>query len=115
MSKLPTIIALLALLVILTAANFRYTNSITLPLFADTIIWSDARYVALYGPTTTLVVDLQQSHERFRNTVNVSESNVTISGRFRARGRSAARDIAPKCSLKGNSSIKLKRGHYVSG
>lgn len=55
-------IILLGIIVLTTSSSFSYNKSVTVPVSTDKIVWSDERYVELYGQTISVVMDFQQGH-----------------------------------------------------
>lgn len=78
---------LLLQLFLLYRSELVYQGTRKLNLGSNNIVWSDWRYVELYGDRYSFVVDLESSFDRFRNIANTTEANVTLKNAFRARGR----------------------------
>ena len=86
-----------------------YNGTRQLSLGSDKIVWSDDQYIELYGKSVSFIVDLHSEYERFRNHVNLSESNVSLDGMFRARGSSYPKTITPSCTyINKDDQIKLE-------
>lgn len=55
-------IILLGIIALTTSSSFSYNKSVIVPVSTDKIVWSDERYVELYGQTISVVMDFQQGH-----------------------------------------------------
>lgn len=65
-------LTIIVVILSLSCGQVYYNGTRQLALGSDKIVWSDDRYIGLYGKNVSFVADLQSDYDRFRNYLKSS-------------------------------------------